>query len=395
MEKHLLRNIRLFYLFQLLREPLFWGAILLTYIQKVSGMSLSEYTAMEGICILVSLFLQVPMGALADLLSRRKIMLIGHGIFAIATSLLVTSNNKIDIWLVDIIFYIGMAMVQGADNALLFDTLKLLGRENEFKKILGRTISGRLLLMGICSPSIGYLAEYNMRLPIGLSILPIVISWFIIIFLYEPPNGHGLLRGKEYLNLVKTSFYSVRKHNQIKWIIVFIAITALISKLWFQTYNPYFAEVGLSLRLYGWIFLPMNLVASITSFFADSISRKLGDFWSIILIILLQSVPIVLMGIFAHKELALLIILQNFIRGYFNPFLDGFLNHYLNSKNRATVLSIKLTAVDLSCFVFMYLFSIVSKHCPLTHYLIYLGIFSFIVGVALATTYKKIFKLPR
>ncbi|HPN81500.1 MAG TPA: hypothetical protein PK412_03070, partial [bacterium] len=71
------RNVVLYYFFQLLREPLFWGPILISYIRHVSQMSLSEIYIMEATCLIGIMLLEIPSGALADLLGRRRTIFIG------------------------------------------------------------------------------------------------------------------------------------------------------------------------------------------------------------------------------------------------------------------------------------------------------------------------------
>ena len=141
METRLLeRNIKLYQAFQAFVEPIFWGPILILFLNKAAKMTLPEIFFMESIVVAAQIFLQLPTGTIADLIGRKKTMFIGSLFFVADNLFFASANCPWLAWTGNILWVIGFSLVSGADSALLFDSLRILGRENEYKKIQGKSL---------------------------------------------------------------------------------------------------------------------------------------------------------------------------------------------------------------------------------------------------------------
>ncbi len=387
------RNLKLFYLFEAFREPLFWGAILITYIMKVSGMSLADIFFMESVCVFVMIFLEIPSGALADILGRKKTIIWGMFCELGCLILFALANSPWDIWIANIICFAGVALIHGADTSLLYDTLKFLGRETQdFKVIKGQAASGLLIICALSNLATGYLAEVNLRLPMYLAIGFFLISLVTGFFFTEPPLSQTeKFNLKRHWDLMKLSVLFVANHKKVKWLIAFTILIGTASKIWFFTYNPYFELVNLPLRYFGWIFFFMGVIAAASSFWANWLSKKLGDLGSIIAIIGLIGLPILAMGSYVATGMVLLVLIQNVVRGYLVPFTDHLLHDYLNSQNRATVFSIQSTVRGISDAIFLFGFAALLKIVSLPLGLQILGATTLTIGILLIAKYQRIF----
>jgi len=387
------RNIPLYYLFQLIREPLFWGPILITYIMAVSGMSLSQIYFMESVVIWILIVLEIPSGALADLIGRRKTILIGTCLLFCDVLLFSMANSALSIWIANCCWAVGFSLVSGADSSLLFDTLSYLKRESDFGRMQSRSISYRFFIIAICSILAGYLAEVNIRLPMICSLVFMLVGCFVSYFFVEPPvSTRDRYSVSKHINLMKISVLFVANHKKIKWIIGFVVLLAGISKVWFFSYNSYFELVELPIVYFGWIFALLNAVSFLTSYFYDVIFKKLGDFGSIVLMIIVIAIPVFIMGTWVSQLACLLVLMQNVARGYLTPFIDQFLHHYLDSENRATVISIKSAVSGFSQFVTLTLFGFLLGVYPLPLCLQIMGVMMAIGGLFFVFTYFRVFK---
>ena len=392
-QKQAERNLKLFYVFEAFREPLFWGAILITYIMKVSGMSLADIFFMESVCVFVMIFMEIPSGALADILGRKKTIIWGLICELGCLILFALANSPWDIWVANIICFAGVAFVHGADTSLLYDTLKFLGRESrDFKVIKGRAASGLLLICALSNLATGYLAEVNLRLPMYLAIGFFLISLVTSFFFTEPPLGNTeKFELKKHWQLMKLSVFFVANHKKVKWLIAFTVLIGTASKIWFFTYNPYFELVNIPLRYFGWIFFLMGIIAAASSFWANWLSKKIGDLGSIIAIICLIALPILAMGSYVAQAMVLLVLIQNVVRGYLVPFTDHILHDYLDSQNRATVFSIQSSMRGISDAIFLFGFAALLKMVSLPIGLQILGVTTLAIGILLIVKYQHIF----
>jgi len=385
------RNIKLYGIFWLLKEPLFWGPIVITFIQSISKMSLSEVYFMESACIIVAILLQAPTGALADKLGRKKTMIIGELLLVIMTLMFAAADSKLEMWLANIVAFAGYAFVGGADKALLYDSLKFLGLEKEHRRIIGKFYGRRFILVAGCSIAVGWLAEINIRIPLYMCLPPMAANLILVFFLTEPPHKNEQQKRENYFLFMLKSIVFVANHRAVKWTIAFTALVAMASKLWFFSYNPYFELVGLRLSDFGYIFAALNLVSALSSWLAHKIHHHLGDVGSQVMIVSCLFIPLMLMGAFPIAPFAWLVIVQNIVRGYLDPFMTDFLNQHLDSENRATVLSIGSGFSQLIEMFSLSGFGMALGILPLTTCLQLLGLTVLILGTILLMLYFKIF----
>ncbi len=389
MEKKLVdRNLRLYAWFQALREPLFWGPVLITYIQQIGRMSLSQIYVMESIVVVAVMLLQIPGGAIADRLGRKRTMLIGMSILVLDSVLFGIGDSPAWMWAANLAWAFGYSLVSGADSALLYDTLATAGRTDDFKRIEGRTIAYRLLLMAFTSLSVGYLAGVNMRLPVLLGIPGILVAVGVVASMVEPPRTKSTAK---HWDLMKLSVLFVANNRKVKWIIAYAVLLTVIGKVWFFTYNPYFELVDLPLSLYGWVFFGLNLVAAIFSGGAAWLAKRVPASTSITNMVLMTGASIVLMALVIAPAMVGLVLVQNVVRGYLKPFMGQFLHDHLDSENRATVASVQSAVDGFGQVVLLGIFGLVLQVASLPTSLLLLGVFTLAAGGALLVQYRSVF----
>ena len=107
-----------------------WVALL-----AARGFSLWEIGLAESVYHIVSLFCEVPSGMAADLLGRRKTLLLG-GVLAVSCNLLMAfAPNLFTICLAMGLNALAMAMFSGTSTALVYDSLKTEDREDEYIQV--------------------------------------------------------------------------------------------------------------------------------------------------------------------------------------------------------------------------------------------------------------------
>lgn len=353
-------------------------------------MSLASFYLMEAIVIFGLVALEVPTGALADLIGRKKMILIGYGLTILGFIVFLSAYDPLMIWIGNIIWTIGFACISGADTSLLFESMQNLDESHLFKKVFGKAISRHMMLVSLGSLAGGFLYAIHPRLPMLLS-LPGMIVAFTAVFLMKEPNGRGRCVLKEQLSLIRDSFAFVLRKRHLLWMIGFMVFIFAIGRVWFYTYNPYYEMTGLDVRWYGVLFFLSNVFAAITSNWAHEIEERIGEFASLACMIALLSVPIFLMGTIIALPLVLATLLHSFIRGYERPFFDSFMHKHVVSKNRATVLSVQSAARGLIGASALWIFGGLLALYPLPSLLQMVGVFVGITGIFFLITYKKIF----
>jgi MFS family permease len=394
MNTKLERNLKLMMLQSIFLEPLFWGPILILTLQNLAYMKLEDIYLQESICVVLCLVIDIPTGALADIMGRKKMLVIGQILGFADFMIFAFMSEPWHTWVANILWAIGAAFRSGADKALIQESCIALGKDRGYYRTYAGKASGlRFLMFAIAAPVTSYIAEYNLRLPLMLCIPFLAIPLVCVFMLTEPPRDDVReLTVKQHVLQMKEGIRDTYRNKRILWIMLYLCVVTAVSKIWFFAYNPYFEHVGLPVRYFGWIFLTLNVVAWLTSQYGRKVEAALGDKLVVKLLIPLIGVPIILMSAIPIPAMAFLVIFQNIVRGMNAPFFDSMSEQYLRSSTRATVLSVQSSVTSAMGSVCLLGFSFLIKPAGLLASMCTLGALTLIAYMVLMKYWKKCFE---
>ncbi len=160
-----------------------------------NGLTITDLFVIQAIYSVTIALIEIPSGYLADVLGRKKSMVIGtfFGFLGILTYSL--SFGFDGFLLAALCLGIGQSFISGSDTALMYDSLVELNRSDDFIKLEGRTISMGNLAEAVAFMLGGLLAEISLRTPFYYQV-GIALIGFIIALLLVEPNVHRLKDGK-------------------------------------------------------------------------------------------------------------------------------------------------------------------------------------------------------
>jgi MFS family permease len=387
---HVRRNIILYKLFALFNEPLFWGPILIISLEKLAHMKLHDIYFMESAVMIICVILNVPAGALADVIGRKKTLIMGRILLLASEVGFVTMRSPLHAWIANVLWAFGYSLQSGADVSLLYQSLKAGRFHGKFVKIEGCAVGGRLLLTAFCSLLVGPLAMIDLRVPLYCC-LPFMTIPLIVSFFFEEPRVAERYSIKRQVQTLKNGFSYAISSPEIRWMIGFSALLMGASKVWFFTYNPYFEAVKIPLTYYGVIFFLLNIVAWAFSHWAHRIKNVLTERSCVASMIACVGIPIVIMGLLPYPIMAYLVICQNVVRGFMRPFSEGFMNRHIESESiRVTVLSTRSALSDMVTVMALAWFGFMEKGLSLLPSLTVLGIAVLVLGRISYVRYRKL-----
>ncbi len=385
------RNIFLYRMFVLFSEPLFWGPVLIVSLQKLGHMSLPDIYFLESAAVAVSVVLDIPAGALADVVGKKAILIVGRVFLFASICGFALMSSPVWAWVANMFWAIGFAFQSGTDVSLIYGNLKSGGYQKLFRKIEGRATGGRFMLMALGALAVSGLAGIQLRLPVMLCV-PFAIVPLVISFKFSEPVKTETYGVSKQVQTLKDGMQYAIHSPQVRWVVLFYAFIAGTSKIWFFTYNPYFETVGISIAWYGFIFFLLNIVAWSVSFYAHTIAKKVHEKTSIVLMSLCIGVPILLMGLIPLWPLAYLVLFQNVVRGFMRPFLGDLLNRHIASERvRTTVLSVQSSTTNVVSIGALAWFGFMTKQFSLLPSLSILGALALILGTLQVFRYRKLF----
>jgi len=304
------------------------------------GFTMSQFFIIGSVTALVSLVTEVPTGAFSDRISRKWSLIISSLIALPVTLTVILSDSFIVVLMALAIGGVASSFISGTDISILYDTLKSLKKEKEFKKVNGKMRWYGALSGAIAGILGGFLAQQNLSYPwwaaffVGFPVL------LIQIFVKEPPFYKDSKENESYLLHLKKSL-KISFKEKASYFVLYGSIIWLFFGLAFWLWQPYLKLTGLPITLFGFFYAVERIVSGYSAKQAHKVEEKIGMRASLLLIPLVLALSFILESQFVVIFGFSFIFLQSISSGYFWTVLDDYINTRIPSSKRATVLSIK------------------------------------------------------
>lgn len=387
--KDLQKNIKLFYLINLFIGLVFLVPIWVNFERRIITNSQMAMLEVLGTTMLV--IMQLPTGALADLIGRKNTMILGWFISAIGNIGFGLSQSFSPLVLFYVLANLGVAFVSGADVALLYDTLKEIGREEEFQKITSK--KGLFFQISITLATLlgGYFYNINPSLPyIGYSIA-LFGGIAVAFFLTEPDIDSEKFTLKSYSYKIKDGFKEIFKTNYLKYLSLFYILVGGITWSAQYFFNQVFAtDIGFTVIEKSWFFAILRLINSIIFYKVISRGNLINEKRSFLLFPIIMIIAF-LPGAVAGKILGgALLWLAGFVGTARFIILDKYINDEFASRHRATALSALAMIVNIIYILLMLITGPIMQFSSSKVMFSLLGILSIIFVLPLGIRLRKI-----
>ena len=343
------RNIRLLFAYWFLQDFQLWIPVWIVFLTIERGFSLTQVTAAEGLFLVGVLVLEVPTGAIADRYGRRVSMGLGAALLAGAVLIFAFTSSFAILMASFMLWSVAHALMSGADNALLFDTLKSAGREAEYERIAGRGIAAHWAGAGLGTLLGGPVAAFtDVRFTIFIGAATCVVASVIAFSLWEPPHAREDGPRESYIGGIKAAFREA-------WTVVDVRILILLAGTAFAALEavhylvqPFLidrdVEVG---TLFSLLQVPVLFAGLVGALLAGRIVTTASSTRTFLLAPVLGAVCYAVLagvpGLWAFAAFPLLIAVGSCVE----PIATGYVNRRIGSERRATVLSIQSMARSL------------------------------------------------
>ena len=186
------KNISRLGLYHFLSSFHLLGGVLIPFYTVWGGLNMAQVLLLQSAFMIALFIFEIPTGALADRFGRRLTVVLS-GIVTALSIVVYTITPRFELFLLgEVLFALGAALQNGADDALLVDTLKALGKEGELRKHLNRLRTISLVGIAVASPIGSVLAQLtDVRLPFLLTSVSLALASLVAAGLYEPPRTNG------------------------------------------------------------------------------------------------------------------------------------------------------------------------------------------------------------
>ena len=319
------------------------AGVIVPFFLTWGGISLSEMMMLQAWFVFSIFLFEVPTGTIADYFGRKHSM-IAAGFVGMLGCLMYLI--KPDFWLFAIgetLWAIGATLVSGADEALIYDSLKKMKKEKTSKKVLGRFQSWGLAGMLVAAP-VGSIAAgmYGLPFPFLMTACSFLASGLLAFTLIEPrfkKKKHE--ESMRYWNILKTGLRYFKNHKELK-ILAFDTISiGALAALIFWVFQIRLTELEFPVAYFGFVHMAWLVVEIlvVTNFgLLEMLAGSKRNY--LFLSALIPGVGFILTAYVDYVPLLILILILVGSFAYTRPFLfNHYMHKYIPSRQRATVMS--------------------------------------------------------
>lgn len=371
------RNIRLFIAFRLLFNCRFYYPVF-TVLFLDLGLSIGEFAALNVLWALTIVLLEVPSGALADQLGRRRLMILAGALMVAEMTVLClmpVGNHDAVLWLFvlnRILSGAAEACASGADEALAYDSLPHGQRAALWPGVMTRL--SRAMALGFILTSITGSLLYDphqaaqvlgalglqslqpvlqFKLPLLLNLLTSIACLIVCLRMREDPPAAPALGFTAQVrqtaaSILDTGRWIWRTPAALQLIVLGLVFDSII-RLFLTVSSNFYRLVGIEEAWYGLIGTTVSILGLLTAGLMQACTTRFTlarNFTGLALVILGSLIAA------AHPQpgwVGILLIMPLMLG---MRFLQFFLSHYLNaevdSARRATALSFRGLTLNLA-----------------------------------------------
>lgn len=343
------------------------------------GLSLQEIMILQA-CYSLSLGLtEIPSGYTADILGRRKTLILGCILAFVGFSIFSVSYDFWWFLVAQIFLGLGNSFISGADTAIMYDSLVEVHAEDRFLKYEGRSVSIGNFAEAAAGILGGFLAAISYRYPAYAQVLVALITIPFAMSLVEPKTQTKRLKNswESILTVVK---FSLVESKILRTYIIYSAIMGIGTLMMAWLAQPFLKDIGIGMKNYGIIWAFLNILVGIIAFFAYRIDKKLKPLNSLILIFTSSVLGYILIAQNMNYMGLLILFLFYANRGYATPLLRNYINKHTESNVRATVMSIRSFIIRTSFAIIAPFIGWIADHEGLSSAMMAMSVIIALVG---------------
>ena len=331
-----------YYVFSFLAGLSFYTAALIPFYTNWGHISLTQVQFLQAWLMFWAFVLEVPTGVIADKFGRKYSVALGC-LMTFFSFLIYGSFPYFSAFLVaEFLAAAGMALMSGASEALLYDSLKEENNESSFKNVFGRSFSVGQISAIISAPLGGFIAvKYGLNAPMLFTAFPALIASIILITAKEPSQKYSKSEKKNYLDIARKGVSSFIHHKVLRSLAFngILVYTGVYFLVWL--YQPLLQSLGVAIIFFGFIRALFSLSGMVFNHDLQLIEKLFGsnkNFFNISAV--LTTISLLSIAVFPNVATVLIaiVLLGGLGQARFTA-LNSYMNNHIASEQRATTLS--------------------------------------------------------
>ena len=347
-------------------DAYFWLPIFFLYFSEV--LTLDEVLLVEMVYYLGVYVMEVPSGWFSDRFGRRVTMLVAAIVLAVAYGMIFVGGSFLVFAIAQFLKATGISFKSGTETAFHFDSLKVLGREDEFGAREARVARNRFLGGAAAALIGGLVAMWSLRMAYLVACICAVGMLLLVARFSEPPVEEEETHAHPFREFSRCLGYL--RQPILLAILGYFVLMTILNHVPYEFFQPY---IEFSLESFPWAQSGTPLVSGVhvtltllvASFFGAWsiwIRNRIGLWWTLLLASTLQVLIIGVMGWILAPLVVILMLARSVPRALMAPVINAAVTGRVARKHRATYLSMQSLAGRLSFAGMLLLLTSVVPH---------------------------------
>ena len=321
-----------------MKNSWFWLGIWIFYYLRFTNYA--GIGLIETILIITLTLMEIPTGAIADLLGKKKTLilaflfeLIGGLMMAMAPNFSVLAGSVF-------VMCIGGALYSGTLEALVYDSLKQEGNQKKYDRVISKINSIGLLTPAICGAVGGFLYLIEPKLPFYANAAGYGIGLFLSFWLTEPVIDTEKFTLSNFIRQTRQGLLQLTKSTDIKKQTIMLLSIGFFVVIVDEMLNSFLGfEFGFGAKQLGMLTAVIYLISAAATQLTPWIRHKFGDNYSNFVVGGLIAISLIISPIIGIIVGGITLAFRSSLQAIFGSMASVTINNNSESKYRATTIS--------------------------------------------------------
>lgn len=330
---------------------------------------------------------EIPTGFLADIIGKKRSLLIGKGFIILYYLILIFSNNFAFIYISALIFGVGSTFISGTDEALLYDILLEDKNNKNTADYLGKFSAISIIIIGL-SMLVGGFVQ---RLGWGILLTLCVFGQITAIFFVKQISRADLNPSKDgrkivFLEYIQALKYEIR-HKEILILLLTLGINeGVISALYILAQDE-FQKIGFSVSAISIIFAVEATLSALLLFNMDKLKGWMKEKRGLIIADVVSIFFFTMLLLNKKLVLVVSVLMLSIIGNFFATVLMDKMNVMINTLIRSSLISVFNSMSSLIMALIFFIISLIGERYMM--FIVAAGILSYLIMLCYLLFYFK------
>jgi MFS family permease len=371
-----------------------WFVIPIWIVYYRGFVSTTEIAFIAGWAYFIQLIMELPTGAFADMVGKRWSVILSYLLTAIGMFMIPFAHTFAHFLLIESLVGIGSALFSGAQEALLYDSLKQEGNEADFSRVMTKDGFWYQIGLMVSTGLGGIMYTYGHLIPFIASAASAVLGMCFAWMFVEPKIDTEKFSFNNYINQIRLGVHEIKKNTETLLLSSYYIAVGSLTWVCQTFFNSYLLiDLGFGDQTRGYISAGLrlfNIVVLMRLMKNEKIFNHKNTFIFFPILMILAMLPgVFLNGIWGIPTVAG-VMMASTARWIL---LAKYTNEVYDSKYRATAISTLSMAIGLISVIATTASGPIMAHFGGARTIF--SILGFISAITIIPLVTKILKLPR